>query len=280
MVKLLKRAPPTAKKMLSSHDLAIELSSNEGPAESRMVVAQSLWGDANLAPQDNLFGASAIAAMVIHAASAFAVVAPHLSSRLSRLSDEAAIWIDVYETRPARFSLDRRKAPKIRRTPWVDGKGLLPKGKFSSLFVAQPSLVTRSLVTLYRECRAGLRANGELYAADLVATDSFATAAQMMPDITFPGATQLLGMAAHRKAFADAKLNIHQEYELTQPLMMAIRDGFLRGVGKLPDIRALDRPWRNQRLAAFLMEVEAWFKLYRLMELGHVMAAGFLAGNN
>ena len=280
MVKLLKRAPPAAKKMLSSYDLAIELSSNEGPAESRMVVSQILWGEANLAPYDNLFSSSAIAALIINAASAFAVVAPYLSGRLSRLSDEAAIWIDVYETRPVRFSLDRRKAAKIRHTPWINGNKLIPKGKFSALYVAQPSQLTKSLGAFYQECKAGLRATGELFAADIVAAKSFDAAAQTVSGLAMPGATQLLDMDAHRKALADAKLKIHQEYELTQDLMMAIRTGFLKGVGKLSDIRALDQPWKKQRLGGFLLELETWFKLYRLMELGHVMATGFLAGND
>jgi hypothetical protein len=276
MVKLLKRAPPAAKKMLSSHDLAIELSSNEGMAESRMVVAQHLWGEANLAPSDSLFASSAIAALLVNSSSAFAVVAPRLFGRLTRLAEETRIWVDVFETEPVRFSLDRRKVATIRRTPWTDARGLIPKNKFTTIFVAQPTHVTQSLATLYADCRLGLKAGGDLYVADLISVTS--PAAPLMPDVTVPGCENLMSVEVHRRAFAEAKLTIQQEYDLTRDLMMAIRDGFLKGVGRLADIRQLRQPWRNQRLAGFLVELDVWFKLYCLLERGHVTARGFLVG--
>lgn len=276
MVKLVKRAPPAAKKLLASHDLAIELSSNEGPTESRLLVAQNLWGEANLRPQDGLFGSTAIIALVVNPTSAFAVLAPHLSGRLTRLSEESAIWIDAFEAEPMRFSLDRRSAAKIRRTEWSLGKGQLAKPKFTSIYLAEPGRLASSVRSAYQEASGGLRRGGQLFAADLMVKRS-AEAAQTMSGIEVPGQRQWLSRDAHVEAIAAANLKIDQEYDLTKELMTTIRSGFLRGLTKLADTRALPQPWRSQRLAAFLQEIEAWFKLYYLLELGHVTATGILA---
>ena len=277
MAKLLKRAPPAAKVLRSSRDLAIELSSNEGFAESRQVMAQTLWGDGNLAPYDNVFAAGAVMALVLVTSSAFGVVAPRLAGRLKRLSEEIGVWIDASETEPVRFSLDRRKTDKVRKGTWESGKGVLRKERFTALYLAQPSQFANPLAALYAEGATGLRTGGQVFVADLVSTETYAQAVSLLPQVVVPGIVHLQREEDHRSALAAAKLEIQNEFDMTRDLMLAVRNAFLKALGKLSDVRALDQPWRNQRLVGFLAELECWFKLYRLIELGHVKAKGLLA---
>jgi hypothetical protein len=276
MANLLKRAPPAAKKVIASQDIDIELSSNEGRPESRIIVAQHLWGGGNYTPYDHSFVSSAILALAVNGKSALAVVAPYVSSRLTRLSEELKIWIDVYQTRPIRFSLDGRKAEKIKRNPGADGTRAIPKRKFSAVIISQPSQVTNALGAFYGECRNSLRSSGQIFVADLVAMPSFDAASPVGSLITGPNAGPLMSLDAHRRAFAGAKLTVQREVDTTREVMNTIRDRFVKGMGKLADYRALEEPWRKQRLDGFLAEVEAWFLLHRLLEQGHVTAKGFL----
>ena len=271
MVKLVKRAPPAAKRLRSNHDLAIELSSNEGMAESHLVVAQNLWGEANLGPQDSLFATTAIMALTLTPASAFSVVARNLSGRLTRLSEETGFWVDAYELEPIRFSLDRRKGAKIKRNVWQ--AGALPQSKYTDLFVHEPARLTAGLDALYAECAASLRDRGHLFIADMVLDGA---TAQTIESARLGQSRRWCTQMDHLQALSQSRLKVQQQFEMTRDLMVAVRDGFLKGIGRIPDIRALELPWRSQRLSGFLVELEHWFKLYKMLEHGQVSAIGFL----
>lgn len=274
MVKLVKRAPPAAKSLRGSHELAIELSSNETAAESRVVVAQNLWGEGDLTPYDSVFASAAVMSLGVTTNSSFAAVVPHRSGELTRFSEEIGVWIDVLEVASVRFSLDRRRADKIKRGSWTPGKGLLPKGKFAYLYLAQPSFLAATLGAIYREAADGMKSSGALFLADIFIANPAVSDA--LPSIQIPGSARWQSVDAHLRALADAKLNVDQEFDLNRDVLMAIRDGFLRGVGKLSDIRALEQPWRNQRQTGFMLELETWFKLYRLIELGAITAKAYI----
>lgn len=258
--------------LLSQKDAAaqLELDPEEGPAESRLAVAQDMWGTGNLTPFDNIFASAAIGALAVTTKAIFGAVCYHLGHRLFGFSREIDIWIDAYEREPAVSEIQKRPKDKVKLSPW-DAKGhRLGKSRFTKLAVIQASRLGGSPTELSRDCAQALRPKGNLFLADLVAGTAKAGAPRAQ-------GLELRSLADHVEALSHAGLALSNKIDLTSDAKSAIRKGLHHSITMLANVRALREPWRSQRLAAYCRELDAASRLYRDLESGAIAAAGILA---
>lgn len=251
---------------------AIELDPNEGPPESRLAVAQDVWGPGNLTPLDNVFASTAIGVLAVTSKAKFGVLCYHLGSRLFRFSRDMDVWIDAYECDSTVSLRQKRPKDKIKLNPWEADGRQLGTNRFTKLAVLNMNGRGLPFARIASAAADSLRPGGELFVAGLVAgaTGADTTAAQ-------PEESEPLSMAKSKDAVSGAGLTVANEVDLSEGVKSALRKGLHDSIGTLSSIRALKQPWKNQRLAAYLKEIETAARLYADLDRAHRAAVGIHA---
>jgi len=267
-----KAAPVKSKIVLLSHkDPAepIELDPNEGPAESRLAVAQDVWGLGNLTPLDNVMASTAIGVLAVTNQAKFGVVCQHLGNRLFRFSRDMDVWIDAYECDPRISVLQKRPKDKVKLSVWNTAGRTLGANRFTKLAVLNMNAGESSLSRIIGDCATSLRPGGDLFFAGLVADRCDRSVRQAKPE--------LASLAECREAISAAGLIAGSDVDLTERVKDAIQEGLANSMAALSAIRVLKQPWKSLRLAAYLQELEAAAGLYTDLDVRRIAAAGVRA---
>jgi len=270
---MLATTPAKSKIVLLAHRNPAELTDldpNEGPSESRLAVAQDIWGPGNLTPLDNVFASTAIGVLAVTSKAKFGVLCHHLGSRLFRFSRDIDVWIDAYECDPVVSLLQKRPKDKIKLNAWDAAGRPLGTNRFTKLAVLNMNGRQLPFARIASEAADALRPGGELFLAGLVGGTSGATAVR-------PEASELLSLAKCKDAVSETGLTVDNEVDLSEGVKSAIRKGLYDSIAALSSIRKLKQPWKSQRLTAYLKEIEIAAGLYMDLDDGRVTAAGLHA---
>jgi hypothetical protein len=240
----------------------VELSPEEGPAESRLAVAQDMWGGGNLSPCDTPFAARAIGAMVPVKGTTFGVVCHHLGRRLFTYGRESGIWIDAFEGESALSHLEKRPKDKVKLMAWASGK--LGTGRFTNLAVLSPYRLDGPHEAIVQKAAKALKPGGSLFLADLMRSGDS------------PGQPELETQSQYRGWLEQAGLKFYSEHALTGDVGTAMLHGLHSAINMLANIKNLHDPWKTQRLKAFQQELDYALQLHRAMERGEIVAQGLL----
>jgi hypothetical protein len=242
----------------------IELSPEEGPVESRLAVAQDMWGGGNLSPCDTPFAARAIGAMAPSKSTSIGVVCHHLGRRMFSFGRESGIWIDAFEGENALSMLEKRPKDKVKLMGCAPGQ--FGNGRFTHMAMLSPSRLDGPPEQLVQQAARALKPGGNLFLADLMRSEGSSSSGLPAPN------TQ----SQYRGWLQQAGLKFYSEHALTGDVSVSMLRGLHGAINMLANVKNLREPWKSQRLAAFHHELDYTVTLHRAMERGEIEAFGLL----
>jgi hypothetical protein len=243
----------------------VELTSDEGPSESWMAVAQDMWGVGNLTPFDNTFASRAIGTMAPTQNAALGAICYQLGKRLFTFSRDSNIWIDAWEGEPILSRVMKRPKDKVKLAAWSPDKNQLGKSRLTHIAILSPSRLAGPHDKLVHDAAHALKKAGSLFLADLMRTGA---------DVAVPGMGNLHTDTEYRGWLEAAGLKLYSTHDMTGDVRLALLLGLHNSLNMLANVRKLHNPWRMQRFNAFRQELELAVSLHGAFERGEVVATG------